>query len=230
MALGLEDELMQESKDTRVFLVDCYPVVRMGLSVFLEKQRGLTVSGESASGGGVVEALGKCSTDVLVTGLSLGDMNGLELVKQVRGEYPDLPILVFSIHDEKIFAQRALRAGANGYLMKNTPLEELVEAIRQISRAEVALSKRQSDELVKRMFGVSKNPDSPLSCLSNRELEVFEFLGRGVRAREIAERLFISKKTVEAHLAHIKRKLDLKNQVELLRVAFGWINDLEPRA
>ena len=221
---------MNESINTRVFLLDAHPIMRVGLSVVIEKQMDLTVSGESSSGREVVEALRKDPTDVLVTDLALGDMNGLELVKQVRNEYPDLSILVFSSHDEEIFAQRALKAGANGYLMKSTPVSELLKSIRQISRAELALSKCQSDELLKRMFGAAKNSDSPLSCLSNRELEVFEFLGRGVKSRDIAERLFISKKTVEAHLAHIKRKLNLKSQVELWRMAFGWINDLEPKS
>ena len=211
----------------RVFLVDDHPVVRVGLGALINKQKDLTVSGEVATGREVLSALSEYPTDVLVADLALADMNGLEVVKQVRGEYPDMPILVLSMHDERLFAERALRAGANGYIMKDTAPQDLMEAIRKVVRNEVTVSQRQSDIMVRRMFGqAGKVGDSPLAGLTDRELQVFELLGRGNQSRMIAKQLFISVKTVETHFAHIKKKLGLKTQVELLHYAFGWVNEI----
>ena len=189
----------------------------------------MVLVGESETGRDALKDIPTKKIDIVVVDLALGDMSGLELIRELNREKNDFSILVLSMHDEDVFAERALKLGADGYLMKNTPPVEILEAIRQIARQEVALSKRQSDLMLKRILGRGADQgDSPLKLLSDRELEVFELVGQGKSTRHVAEKLFISIKTVETHQAHIKQKLRLSNHSELMRSAFSWVNELQP--
>jgi len=213
----------------RIYLVDDHPVFRLGLAGLLRAEPNMQLEGETESGRQALEEIPSKKIDIVVLDLSLQDMSGLDLIRELRREKNDFSILVLSMHDEDVFAERALKLGADGYLMKNTAPVDILHAIRQIARKEVALSKRQSDLMLKRILGRgSHNGDSPLQSLSDRELEVFELVGHGKSTRIVAEKLFISVKTVETHQAHIKRKLGLSNHAELMRSAFAWINELNP--
>ena len=214
-------------KTIGAFLVDDHPVYRMGLSTLLSKEPDLVVIGETDSGLAALKELETCEPDLIVIDLSLQDINGLELIKSIKKLKPDLPIFVLSMHDEDIYAERAIKLGARGYLMKQTAPSELVAAIRQVARGELTLSSRQADIIMKRVLGHGQlSTESPMQQLSDREIEVFELVGRGMSTRAIAEKLAISVKTVETHQAHIKRKLRLANHNELMRAGFGWVNNL----
>lgn len=215
----------------RIYLVDDHPVFRMGLAGLLRAEPNMQLEGESETGRHALKEIASKDIDVVVVDLALQDMSGLELIRELRREKNEFSILVLSTHDEDVFAERALKLGADGYLMKNTAPVDILQAIRQIDRREVALSKRQSDLMLKRILGRgTHHGDSPLQLLSDRELEVFELVGHGKSTRNVAGKLFISVKTVETHQAHIKRKLGLSNHPELMRSAFAWVNELSPQA
>ena len=211
----------------RVYLVDSHPVFRLGVAGLLRAEQDMMLVGEAEGGREALVKIPKKKIDVLVLDLALEDMSGLELVRELRREYPDLSLLVLSSHDEAVYAERALKLGADGYLMKKAPLVEIVSAIRRANSKQVALSKRQSDIILKRIFGRGiSGIQTPFQLLSDRELEVFELMGQGKSTRNVAEQLFISMKTVETHQAHIKQKLGLTHLTEVMRAAFGWVNDL----
>ena len=211
----------------RAVLVEDHPVVRCGLKALIDNQEDMTVVGEAESGGSALELLKHISCDVIVADLSLGDINGIEMIRRVRNSDIETRILIVSMHEEELYAERALKAGARGYFMKTAPPAELLNGIRQVVRNEVALSRDQQDRLLRRVVQGGPSDDlSPYSVLSNRELEIFELLGQGTATRLIAEKLFISVKTVEAHYAHIKRKLGVQTQPQLLRLAFNWLNEI----
>ena len=220
---------MEVGEVIRIYLVDDHPVFRMGLAGLLRSEADITLVGECETGREALSDIPTKEIDIVVVDLALQDMSGLELIRELNREKRDFSILVLSMHDEDVFAERALKLGADGYLMKNTAPVDIIKAIRQIAREEVALSKRQSDLMLKRILGRgSKQGDSPLKLLSDRELEVFELVGHGKSTRNVAEKLFISVKTVETHQAHIKRKLGLSNHSELMRSAFAWVNEIRP--
>ena len=220
---------MEPKELIRIYLVDDHPVFRMGLAGLLRAEPNMKLEGESETGRQALKEIGSKELDVVVVDLALQDMSGLELIRELRREKHEFSILVLSMHDEDVFAERALKLGADGYLMKSTAPVDILKAIRQIARREVALSKRQSDLMLKRILGRGTHQgDSPLQLLSDRELEVFELVGHGKSTRNVAEKLFISVKTVETHQAHIKRKLGLSNHSELMRSAFAWVNELSP--
>jgi DNA-binding NarL/FixJ family response regulator len=210
-----------------VFLVDDHPVFRMGLSRMIAGSADLSVIGEASSAEEAVGRIDPETADIALVDISLGaGENGIELIKRLRTQHPKLPILVVSMHDERLYAERALRAGATGFLMKETAPDELLRGIRRALDGEVVVSERLMGTLIKRTFhGGHEEPKSPLDILSNRELEIFELLGRGQRTRDIAELLHISVKTVETHRSNIKQKLNLTNSTELLRVAMSWVED-----
>ena len=160
----------------------------MGLSALLSKEPDLVVVGEADSGLAALEALKTCDPDLIVLDLSLGDINGLELIKSIKKIKPNLPIFVLSMHDEDIYAERAIKLGARGYLMKQTAPSALVHAIRQVANGELTLSSRQTDIIMKRVLGhEQQSTESPMQELSDREIEVFDLVGRGMSTRAIAE-------------------------------------------
>ena len=214
---------VQEAAD--VLIVDDHPVVRRGLKQLLAQETDLAVCGEAANARETFKQVDKQRPDVIVLDISLGEDNGIPLIRDIHTRFGRIPILVLSIHDETLYAERAIQAGASGYLMKEVPIKTVTEAIRRVLRGEIHLSEKMSTRLVHRMMNRHADiGDSPLDCLSNRELEVFELIGHGRGTRQIAERLCVSIKTVETHRSNIKRKLDLHNAIELLQYATHWVD------
>jgi DNA-binding NarL/FixJ family response regulator len=204
----------------RVFLVDDHPVLRQGLGRLIDDQPDLAMCGEAESPVEAMRLLPAAKPDVVIVDLTLKGGDGLELCKQIRDRFTTLAILVVSMHDESLYAERALKAGARGYVMKQEPQETVMTALRTVARGEVYLSAKMSAKLLRSFSGVKSDSDlAPLERLTDRELEIFRLIGDGQSVRTIAEKLFLSTKTVEAHKEHIKQKLNLKSSNELLQYA-----------
>ena len=219
---------LRENADggSRVFIVDDHPVVRQGLAQLVEQERDLAVCGESGMAHEALNAIRKLKPDIVVLDISLGDGNGISLIKDIGIHCGPVPVLVLSMHDETLFAERALRAGARGYIMKEEATDKVLEAIRKVLRNEVYLSPNMATRLLDKMLHNHHRDEavaSPVANLSNREIEVFELVGFGMRPQAIAARLGISVKTVDAHRANLKRKLRLRNAIELLQYATQWV-------
>lgn len=212
-------------RQTKVFLVDDHPIVRDGLKTLIERRDDLRVCGEAEDAKGVLKAIRETEPDVVITDISLKESDGLELTKDIRAHYPDLPIIVLSIHEESTYCERALHAGAQGYLMKEVASENVIEAIRKVLAGEIYVSDTMSRRFLHKMVGGrTAEIQSPVDALSDRELEIFKLIGQGFKASQIAERLHLSVKTVETYRARIKEKLDLSDAGELLRFAIQWGN------
>ncbi|MBE2187019.1 MAG: response regulator transcription factor [Rhodothermales bacterium] len=208
---------------TRIMIVDDHPLMRRGLAITLDGEPGLSVVVQAESAEQALDA-DFSALDLVIADVSLPGMSGLELTKQLVVLYPHLPVLVVSRHDEGLYAERALRAGAKGYVMKHEPSETLVTAVRRVLRGGVYVSPAISDRLLMGIAGgANLAQQSPLDVLSDRELEVFELSGNGVATREIAERLHLSVKTVESYRARIKTKLGLNTAAEFMQHAVQWV-------
>ncbi len=206
-----------------VFVVDDHPLLRQGLALLINQQQDLEVCGEAEEAQAAMRAISKKKPDILIVDISLNGPDGLDLLKNIRASYPDLPVLILSMHDEAIYAERALRARANGYIMKQEATEKVLVAVRRILNGEVYLSDRMANKMLQQYIGGSPAAiQSRISALSDRELEVFCLIGAGRSTREIAEELHLSVKTVETYQAHIKGKLSLHSGRELIQHAIQW--------
>jgi DNA-binding NarL/FixJ family response regulator len=206
----------------RILIVDDHPIVRRGLADVLSREPDMEGSGGAVNVSEALKALQESSPDLVVVDITLEDSSGLELIAEIKNRWSDVKTVVWSMFDEKIFAQRAIRAGAMGYVNKKEPIERLVAAIRQVLGGNFCLSPGMTNWLIRRAAGATPLEEDPMGRLSNRELEVFAMLGQGMTTREIARKLGISPKTVETHRENIKTKLDLKNSCELSRRAVLW--------
>jgi DNA-binding NarL/FixJ family response regulator len=212
-----------DGEDLRVLVVDDHPIVRHGMVQLIDQQEGFSVEAQASSAAEALDFALKGEFDLAVIDVSLEGVSGLELIKQIREHGVEVPILVMSMHDEMFYAERALRAGAQGYVMKQRATHEVIKAINRVVEGELYLSAEMSDQLLRRAVdGASAERAGPTQ-LSDRELEVLQLLGQGVSTREIAEQLHLSIKTIESYRANIKRKLDLKNATELMRYAVDWV-------
>jgi DNA-binding NarL/FixJ family response regulator len=210
----------------RVFLIDDHPIVRQGLALFIEREPDLIVCGQADGGTSALQVIPDLMPDFIVLDISLDGPDGLEVLKTLRTRYPNLPVLVLSMHDELAYAERALRAGANGYIMKQEATEKVLTAIRQILRGDIYLSERLTKRMLQQFVHGSLPPRDPLAKLSDRELEVYRLIGAGHGTRQIADELHVSTKTVESYQAHIKEKLSLRNARELVQHAIkSSVND-----
>jgi DNA-binding NarL/FixJ family response regulator len=210
---------------TKVLLVDDHPIVRRGIADLINSEPDLEVSGEAATMQDALAAMAKVRPGMVIVDVSLDGNNGIELMKNLSSRSPTIPILAYSMHDESIYAERALRAGAKGYVMKQAPPESLLSAIRQILKGKIYLSEAMSDRLLGKLVGAGVSTAataSPIDKLSDRELEVLQLLGKGLGTAQIAEKLCLSVKTVETYREHLKQKLNLANGQELLRYAIEW--------
>lgn len=209
----------------RVLLIDDHPILRKGLAELINQEPDLMVCGEAEEAPKAFEAVGSLNPDVAVVDISLKGGNGLELIKNVKARYPDLPLLVLSMHDETLYAERALRAGSLGYIMKEEAIEKVLTAIRHVIAGEIFLSDRMKARLINQLVGGRiKQGGSSIDSLSDRELEVFRLIGEGRGTRQIAEELRLSVRTVEAYREYIKDKLNLKNGTELVQHAFQYVH------
>ncbi len=207
----------------RVLVVDDHPIVRQGLAQMVNREPDLVICGEAEEAAGALQAIIDGKPDILIVDISLNGPDGLDLLKSIRMRYPGLPVLILSMHDESIYAERALRAGANGYIMKHEAAEKVLVAVRQILNREIYVSDRVASKILQQYIsGSTKAKGSPIAELSDRELEVFRLIGIGHSTRMIAEELHLSVKTVESYQAHIKDKLSLKSGRELVQHAIQW--------
>src|SRR6202008_3449823 len=206
----------------KVFLVDDHPIVRQGLALFIDREPDLMVCGEADGATASLQAIREAAPDFVVLDISLDGPDGLELLKTLRVRSPTLPVLVLSMHDESVYAERALRAGANGYIMKQEATDRVLTAIRHILGGDVYLSDRLTKRMLQQFVNGSISPRDPLAKLSDRELEVYRLIGAGHGTRQIADELHVSTKTVESYQAHIKEKLALRNARELVQHAVEW--------
>jgi len=217
------EEAKAAGRPARILIVDDHPVFRLGLARMLDGEEGLAVCGEARSVEEAGASLDELAPDLVVVDISLPGASGLELVKGIKERWPELPALVLSMHDEALFASRALRAGARGYVNKQEPVEEMVAAVRTVLSGGTYLSPRMRSRLEAGGRRGGREIEAPVECLSDRELEVFGLIGEGLGTREIADRLGIAVKTVETYREHIKDKLALESAPELARRAVAWV-------
>ncbi len=211
-------------KNRRILIVDDHPVFRLGLTTYINAQPGLFACCEASSSTDALTEMRTCRPDGAIVDISLPGINGIELIKIMRAELPKLSILVVSMHKAELYALRALRAGALGYVTKETALENLVSALHQILRGGIYVSPEFSERLLLKMvLSGSDEADSPIARLSKRELEVLELLGRGLRPSEIASKLSVNPKTVETHCRSVRRKFGFRSTAEVKHFAAGWL-------
>jgi DNA-binding NarL/FixJ family response regulator len=208
----------------RLLLVEDHPVTREGLAQLLNQQPDLQVCGQAGTAPEALTATDALKPDLVLVDIALGGTSGIELIKDLASRYATLPILVLSTHDELLYAERSLRAGAKGYVMKHAPTERVMAAIRQVLRGGVYLSEQMQNRLFQKVVrGIAVPQASEIDRLSDRELEVFELIGEGCSTAQIAASLHLSVSTVETHRAHIKEKLKLESGTELVRRAVEWV-------
>ncbi len=207
----------------QIFLVEDHPVTREGFAQLLNYQSDMQVCGEAGSAKQALVGIHTTHPDLVIIDLTLNEGNGIDLIKDIRAIHEHLPILVFSTHDESLYAERVLRAGAQGYVMKQAPTNQVMTAIRQLLRGEIFLSETMRTKLVhQHLHGATAIQTTGVEALSNRELEIFRQIGVGKSTRQIAADLNVSVSTIETHRAHIKEKLGLRNASELMRRAVEW--------
>jgi len=208
----------------RILIVDDHPMMRQGLSQLVETEKDLTVCGEAQTAAEAIERVNSLKPDLGLVDITLPDKNGLELIKDIHSMHPEILLLVISMHDESLYAERVLRAGGRGYIMKQEGGKRLLEAIRQILNGQIYVSGKMSAKILE-IFSGRRNESmrSPVELLSDREFEVFQLIGQGKSTQQIANQLHLSAKTVEVHRVNIKQKLKLQTAPELIRFAVRWI-------
>jgi len=221
--MATKPQLAAQPKKFRVLLVDDHPIVRQGLALLIDREPDLCVCGEAEGAHTAFHAITTLRPDIVVLDISLSGPDGLDVLKELRLKTSSLPVLILSMHDESIYAERAMRAGANGYIMKQEATEKVLVAIRRILQGDVYLSDRLTTTMLQHYVrGSSPAKLSPLVNLTDRELEVFRLIGEGHATRQIADELHLSVKTIESYQAHIKEKLGLRNARELVQHAIEW--------
>src|SRR5215467_8547234 len=212
----------QPHKPTRVLLVDDHPVVREGLAESINKESDLTVCAQAEDHQGALRAIETTHPEMVVVDLMLRDSSGMELIKDIHARWPRLLILVVSMHDETLYAERVLRAGAQGYITKQQATHDILSAIRRVLSGGIYLNDRTASVVLARLAAKQAVTDSITDLLADREMQVFELTGRGLSTREIGGQLHIDVKTVDTYRARIKEKLNLKSSSELLQLAIRW--------
>ncbi len=211
-------------RPARIFIVDDHPIVRDGLTLLINHEPNMEVCGSADSVCGATRQLAKLAPDAIIVDLSLKEGSGMELLKDIKVRYPDMPALVLSLRDESVFAERSLRAGARGYIMKESSSANLIAALRTVLDGEIYLSENMSRALLLKLTGAKPSGvTSDIESLTDRELEILRMLGCGQTTRHIAEKLHRSIKTIESHRENIKRKLGCNNASELIQHAVRWV-------
>jgi DNA-binding NarL/FixJ family response regulator len=209
----------------KILIVDDHPILRKGLTLLINQESDLVVCAEAENAQAALESVDRVVPDMAIVDISLPGIDGIELIKELRLRHKDMPVLVVSMHDETLYAERSLRAGARGYIMKQEALEKVLVAIRKVLDGEIFVSDRITTKMLEKFVSVEgvTRTASPIDLLSNRELTVFRLIGQGNKTRQIAERLHLSVKTVESYRAHIKEKLKLGDGTDLLKYAIQWV-------
>jgi DNA-binding NarL/FixJ family response regulator len=218
--MAMTNTIVNPKTKSKVIIIDDHAVVRQGLAELINDQPDLVACGEADSPPQAMKVIAEVKPDVAVVDVSLSNGDGIELCRQIHERWPSVALLVLSMHDESLYAERALRAGALGYVMKQEPQEVVMAAIRRVRKGETYLSEKTAAKLLRSFTGARSQADTPpLERLSDRELQIFRLIGQGHGVTDIADQLFISPKTVETHKEHIKRKLGLQSSNDLLRYA-----------
>lgn len=200
-----------------VFIVDDHPLVRQGLTTVIDQQNDLAVCGDAEDVAQALSSIENCKSDIVIVDISLQKSNGMRLIEELKHRWPDILALVFSMHDESIYAERCLKAGAKGYIMKKEPPEKVVSALRTIINGDIYISADLGKRLLHKFVGNRLEVfNSPIESLSNRELEIYQLFGQGLRPRETADKLNLSVKTIETYIEHLKKKMDLKSFHEII--------------
>lgn len=207
----------------RIVVVDDHPVFRQGVKALLQQCKEYLVCGEAEDAHDAMKVIGQLQPDLVTLDLSLKSANGLNVLKDIRVQFPKVKVLVISMHDEVVFAPRVLKAGAWGYLMKEVVVDGFLDAIRKVLSGEIYVSEKMSNQLLSQFASGGPRISSPIERLSDRELEILTLIGSGLRTRDIAENLHLSIKTIEAHCSNLKEKLQLKSACELLYYAMNWV-------
>ena len=212
----------------RIVIVDDHPLFRKGLEQLIQSDSTFAICGEAGNAADAMEVIRKLNPDLAIVDLSLPGANGIELIKNIRAEFSRLPVLVLSMHDESLYALRALRAGADGYVMKHEAMANVIQAIHEVFNGHPYLSPAMAAQVITQFaHRQAEGEVDAVERLSDRELEILELIGKGHEVRQIAKLLHLSPKTVETHRAHIKDKLDLKNSREVARFALQWLQARE---
>jgi DNA-binding NarL/FixJ family response regulator len=213
----------------RILLVDDHPLVRQGIRSVVCQEPDLEVCGEADGANSALEVIPECRPDVAVVDLSLKEGTGLDLIKDIRLRFPKVLVLVLSMRDEAFYAERVLRAGARGYVVKEEGGRVVVDAVRKILKGQIYLSEQIASKMIGTYVGGARADAAPIEQLTDRELQVFELIGKGIPTREIAERLHLSVKTIDAHRENIKRKLGLDSATGLLKQAIEWLRQQDQK-
>lgn len=235
MAAGLVGGIQQRTNSVqrrrRIMIVDDHPIVRQGLRRLMEAEPDLEVCGESETAREAKSMIRELRPDAVIVDVSLAQGDGLELVKDARAHYPTLPLLVLSMHDEVIYAERMLSAGANGYIMKQAASDQFLVALRRVLEGGIYVSETVGNTMIEKFAaGGAYTSSNPVDSLSNRELQVLHMIGKGLSTRQTAEALNLSIKTVESHRQRIKRKLSLRTAAQLMQYAVNWYAGRAPSA
>ncbi|MGB2821731.1 MAG: response regulator transcription factor [Phycisphaerae bacterium] len=216
-------ERRKPSRQIEILVVDDHPIMRAGLIQLIAQEGDLAICGEAEDARGALAAIEAHPPDLAVVDISLKESSGLDLIKDIRARWPKLPVLVLSMHDEAIYAERVLRAGARGYVTKSEVSCKVIEGIRKVLAGEVYVSEQLASKMITSLVGGGDLDTFPIDRLTDRELQVLDLIGRGLQTREVADRLHLSTKTVDAHREHIKKKLNLDSAAELVRYAVHWV-------
>jgi DNA-binding NarL/FixJ family response regulator len=210
----------------RILIVDDHPIFRQGLAQLINQEEDLCVCGEADNYQGALKAVAELKPAMVIVDITLKDMSGIDLIKEIRKFHKGINMLVISMHDESLYAERAFRAGAKGYVMKQEAAESIVQAIRQVRSGGIYASQKMTEQILSRFVECPKDSaESPLQTLTNREIEVFQLIGEGLSISEIGLRLHLSVKTIGTYRERIKEKLKLKSSIELLRYALSWVEN-----
>jgi len=213
----------------QVMIVDDHPMMREGLAQLLEHEPDLRVCGQADTAAQAFGLITSQAPDLLLLDISLPDRSGLELIKDIQKLRPELPVLVVSMHDESVYAERVLRAGGRGYIMKQEGGKKLMQAIRQVLAGKIYVSEKMAERILELFSGQqNRSSQAPVAQLSDREFEVFQLIGKAKGTREISEQLHLSVKTVEVHRANIRKKLELRTGADLIHYAIRWAEAQNP--
>lgn len=214
-------------KPIKIFIVDDHPIVVEGLSQLIKKEKNMKICGSAGSVNSAISEIRSLRPHIVIVDIALkGGVSGLELIRAVKERFPSVTMLALSMHDESLYAERAIRAGARGYVMKDQMTQTVVKAIKQVMEGRIYLSEKIASNLLDGLlYNRTEQIDDPVKLLSNRELEVFQLIGQGYRTMDIARELNLSKKTIDTHRHNLKDKLNIDSSVELVRYAVQWKND-----
>ena len=216
------------SEKKKIFIVDDHPMMRDGLAQMIANEPDLSVCGEAENASEALQKIEKLRPDLALVDITLRSGSGLELIKDLQTRLPTVAVLVISMHDESLYAERVLRAGGRGYVMKQEGGKKLMEAIRQVLNGQTYISPKISAKIVDAFTGRRSENSSPVETLTDREFEVFQLIGGGLSTKEIADKLRVSPKTIEVHRVNMKQKLNVATAPELIRFAVRWVESQRP--